>query len=391
MDGEKGMNSDDERGKAVAGFADWLGIDDEVDRRRFFSRLGKGMLVLSATGTLPAILSACGNSSTGSGKRVAFIIFVNNPYWQETKAQVEKLLKPRLARQGVTVDLVNAAASASAVGLSEAIESALSQEYDGIIVAGVASSMTPAIDRAVSEGVPVFTFCCDVTNSERLAFYGPDNRQIGRDAAKLMAQGIEEKDLLTKRGLDKGTVGIETTLGIESLLERAEGFKEEWEKVGPENVSLLPFIQIKEEEAEVIYSQSMSTISAQPDLVGLYLSTGTQYALGEAIIASGKTEDLIGIAHEVFEPTLKVMLKSGIWAVTNDAPIGQVIPPGDAMSALLRKGTKPKKLNYSNENVRHYLVYANDKAFIKQELNRWNELLHGCENGCDDLVKAELK
>ncbi|GAW51837.1 MULTISPECIES: sugar ABC transporter substrate-binding protein [unclassified Nocardioides] len=386
------MNAPTNDNDTLDGFTDWLGLDRGLGRRRFLARMGKSMLAVSAVGVVPSVLSACAASPSADGKyRVAFIIFLNNPYWKQTKVQVEKLLRPRLERQGVSVDVVNAAASADAVGLSKAIDSAVSQHYDGIIVAGIAPSMKPSIDRAVDKGIPVFTFCCDVADSDRDAFYGPDNRTIGADAAKLMIEGIQKEKVLEKLGLTSGVVGIETALGVESLLDRAEGFKEEFEKIAPPNITLLDYIDVQD-DAKLVYSKSLSTMTAHPDLVGLYLSTGSQYALGNAIIAAGKTDSVIGVAHEVFEDTLRVMLKDGIWAVTNDAPIGQVIPPGDDMAAMLTKNKKPaQEFNYSGDAVKHYLVYASERSWISEELDRWDELFNGCEDGCDDLVAAELK
>ena len=77
--------------------------------------------------------------------------------------------------------------------------------------------------------------------------------------------------------------------------------------------------------------------------------------------------------------------------MTNDAPIGQVIPPGDAMSALLRTGKKPAaQLNDSAKFVSKYWVYASDTAWIDQELKDWKQLTNDCKNGCPDLVKREM-
>lgn len=404
-------------GRELSSYLDWLGVKDPVARREFFSRVGKAMLMLGAAGGLPAILAACSTeaspapSASSSGApaasqpatatpsaaakqyRVAFIIFVNNPYWEETADQVNKLLKPRLASQGVTVDLVNATASANAVDMSAAIDSAVAQQYDGIIVAGIAPSMDPAIKRATDKGVPVFTFCCDVPTSKRVAFYGPDNYMIGQDAATLMTQGLEKEDILAKRGLSSGVIGIGVAVGFSSLVDRANGFRDNWAKVGPKSVTILENIDNKD-DAKLVYSTARDAISAHPDLVGLYDASGSQYALGQAILDAKKVGQVIGIAHEVFQPTLEIMQKGGLWGVTNDAPIGQVIPPGDAMATLLTSGSAPTQainIDAGPDTVNKYWVYASDTDWIAEELQHWDQLFNGCQDGCPDLISSEMK
>ncbi len=415
MDSKEQASGSAER--ELSSYLDWLGVHEPVARREFFGRMGKSMLMLGAAGGLPAILAACSTGATPSPAapssgapataqpasaspsaaakqyRVAFIIFINNPYWEETADQVNKLLKPRLAAQGVTVDLVNATASANAVDMSAAIDSAVTQQYDGIIVAGIAPSMDPAIKRATDKGVPVFTFCCDVPTSARVAFYGPDNYTIGQDAATLMAQGLQQEDILAKRGLSDGVIGIGVAVGFSSLVDRANGFRDNWAKVGPKNVTILENIDNKD-DAKLVYSTARDAISAHPNLVGLYDASGSQYALGQAILDAKKVGQVIGIAHEVFQPTLQVMQKGGLWGVTNDAPIGQVIPPGDAMAALLMSGQQPAQainIDAGPDTVNKYWVYASDTEWITEELDHWDQLFNDCEDGCPDLVASEMK
>jgi ABC-type sugar transport system substrate-binding protein len=401
--------------ESVEAYLDWLGIKSKIDRRKFLSRMGKSVLALGAVGALPGILAACGPSAAtpapttapaagapavqgatappaaSKSYRVAFIIFVNNPYWKQIQAQVEKLLKPRLARQGVTVDLVNATAKANAVDMSAAIDSAVAQQYNGIIVAGIAPSMAPAVNRAMKANIPVFTFCCDVADSDRMAYYGNNSDRLGSDAAKLMLEGLQKENILEKRGLKDGVIGIETAIGFTDLVNRSDGFKKWWEANGLKNVTLLPYIDVQD-DAQLVYSKARDTIAANPNLVGLYVSTGSQYALGNAIVEANKVGQIIGIAHEVFQDTLQVMKKGGLWAVNNDAPIGQAIKPGDDMAKLLLTGQKPAQaMNYSEDLPSKYFVYATDTAWIDEELQHWDQLLNGCADGCPDLLAKEMK
>lgn len=277
--------------------------------------------------------------------------------------------------------------------MSAAIDSAVAQKYDGIIVAGIAPSMDPAIKRATDKGVPVFTFCCDVSTSTRQAFYGPDNYTIGKDAATLMAQGIQQENVLSKRNLADGVIAIGVAVGVSSLVDRANGFRDGWAASGVKNVTILQNIDNKD-DAKLVYSTARDAISAHPNLVGLYDASGSQYALGQAIIDANKVGQVIGIAHEVFAPTLQVMQKGGLWGVTNDAPIGQVIPPGDAMVKILKTGEKPAQainIDAGPDTVNKYWVYASDTQWISDELTHWDQLTNDCTDGCPTLVSSEMK
>lgn len=76
----------------------------------------------------------------------------------------------------------------------EAIEALVRARVDAILVACTdASTLTPAIDRAVEKGVPVMTFDSDAPASKRFAYYGSDHRQIGQIVVDELAKSMDGK------------------------------------------------------------------------------------------------------------------------------------------------------------------------------------------------------
>src|SRR5690606_8125641 len=80
-----------------------------------------------------------------------------------------------------------------------------------------AASVEPVIAQARAAGIPVVTFDSDAPNSERVAYYGTDNRAAGRQQAEVMAEALG----------GKGKVAIVTgSLVMANLNERIEGVEE---------------------------------------------------------------------------------------------------------------------------------------------------------------------
>jgi len=100
---------------------------------------------------------------------------------------------------------------------ARAIEQLIAKGVNGIIVtAGDATTLNPAIDKAVARGIPVITFDSDAPESKRLCFAGTNNYEAGKVAGKAMVEWLN----------GEGEVGISTFPGPNHLVERIRGFKD---------------------------------------------------------------------------------------------------------------------------------------------------------------------
>jgi ribose transport system substrate-binding protein len=100
---------------------------------------------------------------------------------------------------------------------ARAIEQLIAKGVDGIIVtAGDATTLNPAIDKAVAKGIPVITFDSDAPDSKPHSFAGTNNYEAGKVAGKAMVEWLN----------GEGEVGISTFPGPNHLVERIRGFKD---------------------------------------------------------------------------------------------------------------------------------------------------------------------
>lgn len=100
---------------------------------------------------------------------------------------------------------------------ARAIEQLIAKGVKGIIVtAGDATTLNPAIDKAIARGIAVITFDSDAPDSKRLCFAGTNNYEAGKVAGKSMVEWLN----------GEGEVGISTFPGPNHLVERIRGFKD---------------------------------------------------------------------------------------------------------------------------------------------------------------------
>ncbi len=136
------------------------------------------------------------------------------PYWQSATAGLTQAgtdLKVKYETLGP--DNYDPAAEAQAI--RKLLEQRL--KPTGILVSAADSEqLRPAIDEAVSQGVPVVTMDSDSPGSKRLTFIGTDNRAAGRMGAGVLAKSLG----------GKGNVVVYTLPQQENLRERLQGYQE---------------------------------------------------------------------------------------------------------------------------------------------------------------------
>lgn len=141
---------------------------------------------------------------------------INLPYWQEAEAG----LRDAAAGLGVKAEMDGPAT------LSPKEELDAFQKVAALHPAGILVSVTnqellkPAIDAAVSQGIPVICIDADAPDSHRILFVGTDNFRAGQESGKRMA------DIL--RG--QGQIVIITVPGQLNMDERVRGVNDALKK-----------------------------------------------------------------------------------------------------------------------------------------------------------------
>ncbi len=96
----------------------------------------------------------------------------------------------------------------------EILETYIAMGVDGIAISCLNGDyLTPTIDKAMEQGIPVVTWDSDAPKSKRICFYGVNDFESG------VIMGREIVNLLP----DGGEMAVVTTLGADNLANRLEG------------------------------------------------------------------------------------------------------------------------------------------------------------------------
>lgn len=153
-------------------------------------RTAKCLLSLAA---LPAaIFSLTGCAGSAHAPNELYILVADNtkiPYWQAAlqglnHAAAEMKVKPQI--QGPD--------GHDPQGEHEAFRRAVAQKPSGILVsASDANLLTPDINGAIDQGIPVITIDSDAPDSKRLFFVGTDNFNAGMIGGRMTAKLLNNK------------------------------------------------------------------------------------------------------------------------------------------------------------------------------------------------------
>lgn len=182
---------------------------------------------------------------------------------------------------------------------------------DDLVAAGVDAIMVSAVDPATSTEalnriagqVPLLTADSDAPQSERLAYIGSSNTELGRDAGKLALEALPEG------GKCMGFVGL---LGADNAKERIAGFNE---AVAGSNVEL---VDVRGDDIDMARARANvdDTLVANPDIncmVGFYSYNPPR--IYEALRDAGRLGDITVIAFDE-DPITLGAIREGNFAGT---------------------------------------------------------------------------
>ncbi len=223
------------------------------------------------------------------------------PYWIDSKAglydKAKELGVSAVFTGPPTVD-VNAQI--------DAIERAIAQRVDGIIMVAVADAVTPAIDKAVEAGIPVVCADADAPSSRRFSFIGTGNYNAGFRGGEQLAK------LLGGRG----EVALMYIPGWDNLIQRIQGYKDALAKYPDIKIVKVGNDKGSQTEAE---KECRAILQAYPNLAGFgcVAAIGGQGA-AVAVKQSGRTGKVKIVAMDRDEATLQFIREGVI-----DASIAQ--------------------------------------------------------------------
>jgi ribose transport system substrate-binding protein len=207
------------------------------------------------------------------------------------------------------------------------LEDLINKGVNGIGLAPLeAASVEPVIAQAKAAGIPVVTFDSDAPNSERVAYYGTDNRAAGRNQAEVMAEAIG----------GKGKVALVTgSLVMANLTERIAGVKEVFAEKYPD-IEIVDTIATDDDFAKGL-DVCEAMLRAYPDLNGVIAVSMTGSVAMPKVLADPAFADrkgLVVVAFDDFEDTLKGIRDGYILATMVQRPKQMGVLVIDGLYAL---------------------------------------------------------
>ena len=186
--------------------------------------------------------------------------------------------------------------------LTSALEQQIALNPAAIFVSAFEDTISPAINKAVEAGIPVFTIDMDTVNSERQVFIGGDTYDYGRVHARTLAEALG----------GKGDVLLQWNQGQNSQDQRAQGFMDE--------IAKYPDIQIvqkvgSETDTSRDADAFKAALQANPSIVGIstLVSTGA-VAAATAVRELGLTGKVMIVGDSKDDATLKLIEDGEVYA-----------------------------------------------------------------------------
>lgn len=220
-----------------------------------------------------------------------------NPFFKELKASFEDLsgIVPNVSFQCFFhyVDVQDLTDTASKIP-------AIAQRYDALIIL---APDEPVLANALAQAtqlIPVVTMVTDIPQSGRIAYVGPDNRQMGRTAGELMGRFI---------GKDGGNVLV--VLGLQRFVgheEREMGFR----SVLRDRFRSLKIVDCLESSEDSITAGKLvsTALDDDPSIRGIYNVSAGNTQICNAIADHQKSGEIVLITHEL-TPDRRILLREG--------------------------------------------------------------------------------
>jgi len=188
----------------------------------------------------------------------------------------------------------------------DAVNRAIAQGVDGIIVVPMADSVTPAIDKAIEAGIPVVCADADAPSSKRYSFIGTGSYNAGFQGGEWLGK------LLGGRG----KVALISIPGTDHLARRVNGYRDALAKFPG-----IEIVKVGNDQGSLTEAQKecRAILQAFPDLAGFGCvdAAGGQGA-AVAVKQAGKVGSVRIVAMDRDEATLQFIEEGVI-----DASIGQ--------------------------------------------------------------------
>jgi ribose transport system substrate-binding protein len=243
-------------------------------------------------------------------------------------------------------------------GEREAFERILARKPRGILVSVAdAAVMTPAIDAAIAQGVPVITIDSDAPASKRLMFIGTDNVEVGRMAGRIAAKSLS----------NKGNVLFFTMPEQTNLKQRLNGYLDAFSSTP--DIHIAEIVDIKG-DARVAFDRTMDLVERGSHSVDAFLCLEASGCASVAEVLSRKyVKNKLVVAMDTDPQTLEWIQKGVIAATVAQKPFTMAFYGLKNLDDLHHHKPASLQANFARDSKSPIPVYVDTGATLIDKSN----------------------
>jgi ribose transport system substrate-binding protein len=269
-------------------------------------------------------------------KKVAVIIkATDSDFWQYVLVGATNYAKENAAKVSVTT--YGPPSEADIDKQVAILEDVVNSKPDAIVIASTSSDASvPAIERAVSMGIPVITIDNKVNTSKVTSHLATNNKKGGANAADMLVARLKE----LKKPL-KGKISLISAMaGVQVLTDRDSGFADQLKKIAP-NLQVLPTRYIDNDIMKAL-AAAEDLLTANSDLLGFFADNNHSGDGVARAIKEGNLGDKVAAVAFDSDPEEVQSLTDGIlYALILQDPYGMGYKGVDSALQAIAKKTLP--------------------------------------------------
>lgn len=311
---------------------------------------------LSIPAVLTTFLIAAGCSSNAHMGNESYILVASNtriPYWQAALAGLQRAGK----EMGVRTYMVGPPRYDPKAEHDEMLN-AINEKPSGIMVSAADPNiLTPDIDSALQQGIPVITIDADAPASKRLFFIGSDNYAAGKLGGQLLAKLLN----------GKGTVVMFTYPRQTNLMERQQGYQSVFDDY--------PDIKVNQAvdiagNAAAAYSTTKELIDSKaPVSAFVCLEAVACPEVGDVVNSSNMSGKITILAMDTDDRTLDWIQKGVISATIGQKPFTMAYLGVKMLDDIHHRPPKSLTMDFRQDPFSPYPAFVGTGTFIVDKNN----------------------
>ncbi|MBB6214292.1 ribose transport system substrate-binding protein [Anaerosolibacter carboniphilus] len=199
------------------------------------------------------------------------------------------------------------------------LENVIATQPDAVVIASSSSDATvPAVENAVSNGIPVITIDNKLNTDKYTSYLATDHRLAAGMAAEAMVKDWEKMGV---NPAGKKVIVISSVAGSKVNTDRTEGFIGKIKELVP-NIVVLE-TQYGDNDITKALSIAESTIAANPDLIGIFGDNNHMgVGIAKALEESGKHNEIVTYAFDTNEDEIKALEDGTLNGLVVQNPFG---------------------------------------------------------------------